>query len=1739
MPENKTDDLKNFYQEAAAHTEADVQPSRKVSGEGSTPKYGLPDAGVLQNVANEQNEWDKKSRTPEGYDANEKKDNQNPFDKPSETPETKDLYGSGNDPKRSLGTDDPHKDDPSSHANRYSNVTKDDPHGNSGKLDSHKDDSSFYTSRHNAETQVGTGNSVEYSNHALDNVNRYQKEWEEKMKYPVAVVNNKGTALNSNFVNGLISGNIGYGQEVSPSSQKRNNIDINPASRSYSAGGNVLLLTTSTPFSSGPDGGDGPGPWPPDDPDGGGGGDGPWPPDSVMLNIRATGERRQKLADATGRMINAASRTLVQQVAVNGGDAGAGIAKMLAYTEVAMSAAHVVKATTTGIMSVPHRVSIKNQYKNGTLVFDNEGAMRSSLHMSKADYFRGVKDGTIIKTADGKVIKKITNRSEYITHLNKQLKMAGVNITISTNLSGYKLESVAKRYKSRLLKEARRKGIPKEKIAPIIKKLNEAEHMGKSTQLVKTGRFRVSKPFKRSVGKFIRTMAKNGDYAGTGLHTMISYQRAITQSTKMFVSAVRHGYMLGSLAIKSSKKMAMKAALANIKKHGDAAVLSKKLVQHAEKKRIKKKARKTAFKKSKLGKIFDKLGNGWGHFRNWTRDPLFIKRGAKWVGKKVKGKILSSRLASWASNSKLFHNPVTKFFGKFFNKIGNAFAAVRYALYKIKQTILLAAGGLLIMLIVASVFFGMIDSALSSLSFLAVKKSNRDDLVSTLNELYTNDMKYMVDLNPTNGITFDNDKDEDLYADQAQDYKKTKKKFEQSTNLAEILSMTYVRFNYDFKHAEFSPSAEAEYNTGLALPSNYDYDSAKAEEGMSWTVPDQAVGHGKLGDTETFTNMWAQEKGHNTRHVQWDVTSNPCGTGYRLWKSKGAKTNSGVCTLDGYYMVACLKRFGSVGDILLVKLSDGRTLPCYIQDTKNPSDSGINPLWGHDKGRCIIESEQYNPGSASNGKNNAILGNARVVALKNMGSYLKKHKSANDLLKQKDADAEKDTSKSDKKKSSDGNKTSTDSGASKTKKHSSEASNEKKLWNLIKKQGFSDIAAAAILANAYAESSYNPKAEYAGAYGLFQWTGERRSTLTMKKDYDKMSPQVSYFIAELKNDYKSCFDNLKKASSIEDAVHTMVYDYEKPKNKSSEETSRTKKAKEIYQKYATGDDVDSTSVGSDSYDSSEDLLTGMDAVKEYVKELYHGSHQIIVSKDDSGAVTDVTYSTKFFGDLFTCGLSKERVVTDYGMDAASSALDGSLYMQDGVIQVPYLNQANGWYNEDSKTYSEENFTSTIEKGKSMQEAGCGLCSTAMAVSYGTGQKVDPINFKAWYTYGQGSSSDIAEGGAKKYGLKSERTSSIDKAIEYLKKGYPVVAHVGGALSKTGGHYLVLTGYKSDGKITMNDPGAQANTYVVTSKEFTKEFIKANQKGENSYTAVIPNDDVLSSALNDGSTMTEDQQKVLDLAKSRVDKATYKSGAGHSDADLKNKDQMEFDCSGLASWVYYQAGLIKSSKDSDGWASAGTAVKSISEAVPGDILVAGDHHHTAIYIGDNKMIEAPGKGKKVKISDYRPKELTIIRRILKNVSPSGATKSVKVGSKTYTASQLKTALENLGSLGCGAQQCGIWVRRAWSRLSGGGNEKYGGLSTTGGCNGEAHSYGVVLGCQSNKSKEIPIGADIIIAYPDGSAGHIGIYVGNNQYVSWSGSHIMTKAVKNGNNGTKGYYDGWCWHHSGNTQVVFGQ
>ncbi|MEU6284746.1 NlpC/P60 family protein [Streptomyces sp. NPDC047028] len=73
----------------------------------------------------------------------------------------------------------------------------------------------------------------------------------------------------------------------------------------------------------------------------------------------------------------------------------------------------------------------------------------------------------------------------------------------------------------------------------------------------------------------------------------------------------------------------------------------------------------------------------------------------------------------------------------------------------------------------------------------------------------------------------------------------------------------------------------------------------------------------------------------------------------------------------------------------------------------------------------------------------------------------------------------------------------------------------------------------------------------------------------------------------------------------------------------------------------------------------------------------------------------------------------------------------------------------------------------------------------------------------------------------------------------------------------------------------------------------------------------------------------------------------------------------FDCSGLTSWAYAQAG-VSIPRTSQAQANAGTRIYSVSQLKVGDlVLFYGDLHHIGLYAGNGQVLHAPHTGASVR------------------------------------------------------------------------------------------------------------------------------------------------------------------------------
>jgi cell wall-associated NlpC family hydrolase len=130
-----------------------------------------------------------------------------------------------------------------------------------------------------------------------------------------------------------------------------------------------------------------------------------------------------------------------------------------------------------------------------------------------------------------------------------------------------------------------------------------------------------------------------------------------------------------------------------------------------------------------------------------------------------------------------------------------------------------------------------------------------------------------------------------------------------------------------------------------------------------------------------------------------------------------------------------------------------------------------------------------------------------------------------------------------------------------------------------------------------------------------------------------------------------------------------------------------------------------------------------------------------------------------------------------------------------------------------------------------------------------------------------------------------------------------------------------------------------------------------------------------------------------------------------------------DCSGLVQRVLADNGITVP-RTAAQQATVGTAVPSLAQAQPGDLIVLDGGSHIGIYVGGGKMLHAPKTGDVVKVSTIWETPTTI-RRVVPDTTSSTGTlssylRSAVLGSGSTSAAALSTAsTASTGSTSTGA------------------------------------------------------------------------------------------------------------------------
>lgn len=427
--------------------------------------------------------------------------------------------------------------------------------------------------------------------------------------------------------------------------------------------------------------------------------------------------------------------------------------------------------------------------------------------------FRGAAKYENSKLFEGRSImrngraRSARNLKEYIESVNGTMQKMGLETRYSSKMSGSRLSSQARRDKRAIMKAIRKNpdlNLSKKEIKEIKKLFDDLDKAGKNSNMRK-GRLRSSTM--RLTSSLLRQMQKNDCIATQGLATTIRYLRLGKETAKMGIKLTRK---LARVARFLGRK-ALLAAMIGARKAAESALAKALLAKSRTAKKIAEKTKNAAKKgrkaKKKAGKAIAKIKEISARFLEKLR---FINR------------LKNSRLGRLIALS-----PIGKAFGilmkvlNMIRKLANLPAEIFALLKKICFAIVTV-------LIIVSVTISLISSGASAVfaafSFNGVEEDVRTKMTDKLNELYVDDLEYIAqipkkykEIESVESITYADDRDEDEYVKQRESYmgknkqkKNSEYKFYQSTNCAEILSMTLARFNYNIKKAKYTDQSGIE-----------------------------------------------------------------------------------------------------------------------------------------------------------------------------------------------------------------------------------------------------------------------------------------------------------------------------------------------------------------------------------------------------------------------------------------------------------------------------------------------------------------------------------------------------------------------------------------------------------------------------------------------------------------------------------------------------------------------------------------------------------------------------------------------------------------------------------------------------------------------------------------------------------------------------------------------------------------
>lgn len=200
------------------------------------------------------------------------------------------------------------------------------------------------------------------------------------------------------------------------------------------------------------------------------------------------------------------------------------------------------------------------------------------------------------------------------------------------------------------------------------------------------------------------------------------------------------------------------------------------------------------------------------------------------------------------------------------------------------------------------------------------------------------------------------------------------------------------------------------------------------------------------------------------------------------------------------------------------------------------------------------------------------------------------------------------------------------------------------------------------------------------------------------------------------------------------------------------------------------------------------------------------------------AIIDI--STKSFDDMLE-ELSFDNLQIDMAKNILNTIIntdvEGNFNIYDDVDildleEYPPGNANIPYFNQGDKRWGAYSYG----RVGSIKSSGCGPTCLSMVVAGLTNRSdINPKSVADWSVSnghraeGAGSYWSLMTAGGENYGLRVESVSrkNPNKIIKALSDGYPVIASMGRGHFTNGGHFIVLRGIDSNGKILVHDPAS--------------------------------------------------------------------------------------------------------------------------------------------------------------------------------------------------------------------------------------------------------------------------------------------------------------------------------------------